>query len=169
MIRRCGPSTCSYCLLIPLFCTEGRYNHTLYSIILNQECAEGGLSVAGFGGGIRYGDVGIGVVHAFLATFLLVVAVALVLFFFPLLDKWLPYMAVIVLVLSAFWGGFIAAKRVKEHGLVHGLLVGLLYLIIVLLIGALLFPADLTVMSIVKKTLSCLFGGMLGGIYGVGR
>ena len=77
-----------------------------------------------------------------------------------------PTLSLVSIVTGAFLGGFFAARRVEERGLLTGLIVGAALLVLFLAIG--LFVGPVTP-ALLTKGIAILLGASLGGVFGVNR
>lgn len=87
-------------------------------------------------------------------------------FFAPVRETMLPALSAVIIVISVFWGGRTAAKRVGSRGLILGATVGLAFFILTTIITVSDGTA-LTFFATAKQFGLCLVAGALGGIFGV--
>lgn len=73
----------------------------------------------------------------------------------------------IITTISAAFGGFYSAKKIKENGLLYGILVGLFYIVFLMIVVFLAKDSfEFEITSIYKILLTSLAGG-IGGVLGV--
>jgi putative membrane protein (TIGR04086 family) len=108
-----------------------------------------------------------GVVHAIFLSIILSLLVGIIFYFSNLYVSYGPPISSAILVLSAFWGGMIAAKSKKSHGLLVGLAVGATYIFLLAIFSLVFFKGQFSLFGTTTKLLLCLFAGGLGGILGI--
>lgn len=103
-----------------------------------------------------------------LAFTVLFTVVAAVLFYLtPLSERLLPWVTLVILLISVFFGGHNAARNVGSKGLIVGLTVGLLFFIMISLLALVIAPGTLTVGVMSLKLAYALLAGILGGVSAV--
>lgn len=108
-----------------------------------------------------------GILSALFSALLLILIAALIFHFTPLSESLLPITSLLILVISAFIGGFVGAREAGIRGLLHGMIIGCIFFILVALISSILAPGSLAFLVFIKKFLACLIAGTCGGILGV--
>lgn len=111
--------------------------------------------------------IGRGLLAALAIAIVLSLLSTLLLHFSNLSEKFLPWIAAFILLISAFFGSGLAAARAGNKGLFHGLGVGLGFFVLIWLLGMLLFPKPITLLDLLGKLLLTVSAGALGGILGV--
>lgn len=89
------------------------------------------------------------------------------LYFSSASEKFLPWVAAGILLLSVLAGSILTAKQAGNKGLLHGAAVGLVSFILLWVIALIALPGPLAVVGILEKFLILLAGGALGGALGV--
>lgn len=108
-----------------------------------------------------------GLGYAVITTILAVIISGVIFKVTPLSEKYLPWLAFTVLIISAGLGGFIAARAAGERGLVQGISVGALYTGVIMVIALVIGAENLDATAGLLRLGCSLFGGGLGGILGV--
>lgn len=119
------------------------------------------------GQALDWAAIGRGLLVALVLSVLLSLFSTLILHFSSLSERFLPWIAAAILLISVFCGSGLAAARAGKKGLLHGLGVGLGFLVLLLILGTLLFPDPLTLMGVLEKLLLAASAGALGGVLGV--
>ena len=78
----------------------------------------------------------------------------------------IPTLSLLAVAAGTFCGGFLAARRTGERGLLNGVLTGAATLLLFLAVG--LFAAPVTA-AIFSKSAAILVGAALGGVFGVNK
>ncbi|MBC7343365.1 MAG: TIGR04086 family membrane protein [Clostridia bacterium] len=104
---------------------------------------------------------------ALIATVLAIVACGAMLKTTPISEKYLPFLALAVLIVGAGLGGFVAARTTGERGLVQGVAVGALYTIVIVVIALVIGPGNLDLTASLVRAGCSVFGGGIGGILGI--
>ncbi|WP_366921870.1 TIGR04086 family membrane protein [Metallumcola ferriviriculae] len=108
-----------------------------------------------------------GVVTSLVLTLIFTFIAALAVYISPLSEKFLSLTSLIILLVSVFVGGNIAARRAGGKGLIVGFLVGLGFFFLLILIGLVFTPQTLTLTTLSVKLVYTLLAGILGGISAV--
>jgi len=106
-----------------------------------------------------------GYLHSVILSVLLTLLIGAIFHFSSLSEANLRTFSIVVIALSAFWGGFRAANNSESRGLIHSLFVGILFWLTTILI-TLFISEPLVVKIILIRLLYCLLGGILGGVTG---
>lgn len=101
---------------------------------------------------------------------LLVTTVVLLLFSFVMCKKDVPFMLLNpfsagLLMLGSFLSGYLAARRMREHGMILGALCGLI-IFAILLLGSFMSRFDVGLIAVIKLMIAVV-SGAIGGIIGV--
>lgn len=102
-------------------------------------------------------------------TLLLIAITAGSLHFTSFKESSLGVVTPLVLFLGTIGGGFFAGYKSKNKGLYHGLGVGVTTSLLALLIALLFFSGNLSWVGFGKNLLISSLGGVIGGIFGVGK
>lgn len=108
-----------------------------------------------------------GLATALLSAFLLAFLLGSIFYFSPLSEAYLPFLSLLILVGSTFFGGYRAARLGGGKGLQRGLAVGLLVFLAVFLITCFWTPESLIGSNFFKTLFYLSAAGGLGGISGV--
>ena len=108
-----------------------------------------------------------GVISAVVMSLLLTVILAAILYFLPFPEQHLSPVSLAILLVSVFFGGNRAAKKVGGKGLIAGLWVGLVFFILMILITLVTSPASLGLVNSTAKLAYSVLAGVLGGISAV--
>lgn len=92
---------------------------------------------------------------------------SIVFYFTSLSETYLQPAGTTLYLIGAFTGGFTAAKRAGNRGIMYGAEVGLVYFLIFLMLMLALAPASLSALTVVLKGIYTLVVAAAGGIIGI--
>ena len=121
-------------------------------------------NIGGWQGRLR--ALGIGIAVALVAGAVCLVLAALFMTFVDMPPVAVTALSVIAAVVSAFVGGFTAARVTGRDGWLAGLLVGGVLLAVILITGLVLYR-NIRIGFLFVKLAALLLGGMAGGMVGV--
>lgn len=102
-------------------------------------------------------------------TLLLIAITAGLLHFTNFKESSLGVVTPLILFLGTIGGGFFAGFKSNSKGLYHGLGVGVTTSLLALLIALLFFSGNLSWVGFGKNLVISSLGGIIGGIFGVGK
>lgn len=108
-----------------------------------------------------------GTLLSFYISLFFIIVIGLIMYYSNLSENWLSFADSTIFVVSAFIGGFSAAKKAGYKALYHGLGVGILYIAIALALTMIFIPTSFDLMVFSKKLFYSLAASALGGIAGV--
>ncbi len=108
-----------------------------------------------------------GTLIALALSLILSVAAGLAYHFSSITAPAIPWLVVVVLAFSSFFGSICAGKDAGSMGIYHGAAVGLALFLIIFLVGGLFLTGAGTV-GVVNKLIITTIAGALGGMIGVG-
>jgi putative membrane protein (TIGR04086 family) len=108
-----------------------------------------------------------GLGYAYIITLAILLIYNLLLTFTELSAESTAMVASSITTLSSAFGGFYAAKHIKEKGLLYGMLVGILYIMCLVVIVFLAQENFTFANTIVYKTFLITAAGGIGGVLGV--
>jgi len=109
-----------------------------------------------------------GFVVALVSAMIMGTVLALVVYWSPLEETILNPSADFTLMMSVFLGGWYAAHRSGNRGLIRGSMIGLMVFAFVLILTLIGNPSLISFKSFCKDLLFALASGALGGVLGVG-
>ncbi|MEW6541594.1 MAG: TIGR04086 family membrane protein [Bacillota bacterium] len=112
-------------------------------------------------------SMGRGLLIALATAIVLSLVSTVVLYFSNFSEKFMPWIAALIVFTGVFFGAALASARAGNKGLYHGLGVGLGFFLLMWGLGMLLFPGPMTVIGLLEKLLLAGSAGALGGIVGV--
>lgn len=100
-----------------------------------------------------------------LATIILLLLLSFLFFKMEISDEKIVIGTLVIYFISCFVGGFIYGKIKEKNKYIHGLSIGAIYFLVLLLISV-AFSKDFSLISIktLYSGLTCILGGMLGGM-----
>lgn len=107
-----------------------------------------------------------GLFSCVLLAVVLSIVLGLIFFFTPMRETMFAALASVIVVVSVFWGGRVAARLAGSKGLLLGAGVGLAFFVITGIIG-IIGATEILAIEIIKKLALCLIAGALGGLLGV--
>jgi|GEM_PF-626666 len=108
-----------------------------------------------------------GFTRSLIVGIVLTVLTGLVTFFSSLPEGHTPLMALLIFIISIFYGAAVAAKKAGGKGLYMGLSVSVLFLVATLLFSGIFMAGSFAVAGLVKKLLLGLAAGAIGGMFGL--
>lgn len=111
--------------------------------------------------------MGRGLLIALAVAVVLSLASTALLYFSNLSEKFVPWIAALIVFAGVFFGAALASARAGSKGLYHGLGVGLGFFILMWVLGTLFFTGPTTVIGLLEKLILTGSAGALGGIVGV--
>ncbi len=111
-------------------------------------------------------SLGVGIAVALVTGTVCLILAALLMTFLDLPPVAVTVLSVVAATVSAFVGGFTAARVFGKNGWLTGLLVGGILLVIILITGLFLYR-DIRIGFLFVKLTALLLGGMAGGMVGV--
>lgn len=121
------------------------------------------------GGGGKIAGLLKGVAIAYAVTFLIFVFYAFILTYTDFSEDYIPLGAIICTALSCFLGGFAAARKNENGGLLWGAVLGVIYTVILVLINILAGAENGGVLSKITMLICAVASGGAGGIVGVNK
>ena len=100
-----------------------------------------------------------------LATIISILLLSYIFFKMEISEDKIIIGTLIIYIISCFVGGFIYGKIKEKNKYIHGMSIGAIYFIVLLLIS-IAFSKDFSLISIktLYSGLTCILGGMLGGM-----
>lgn len=108
-----------------------------------------------------------GTIYALIIASLLNLMAGSIMYYSAVSDLWLGSIATFIFGLSIFCGGIVASFKASNKGLLHGISVGIIFLVAASLISGLMDSSTITGIAFLKKALSAIIAGGMGGILGV--
>lgn len=108
-----------------------------------------------------------GVAFSLIITFILILVIAAICYFFTISDKLLSVLVMAAVGISVFVSSLLVAENTKNSGLLHGLLIAAIYMLVIFVSKITVsrcFSADITFLT---SLISALAFGALGGIVGI--
>jgi len=109
-----------------------------------------------------------GTVVALVVSILGAALLGILFYFFNFSEKFLSPVSGVVLFLSVFSGGLLAAHRAGNRGIYHGLAVGIVFFAVSWLLVTLFFPGNTVFLNVLQKLAVIIMAGGMGGVLGVG-
>lgn len=106
------------------------------------------------------------IVITYILTGVLLFIMALLMLKLDLNDSQINLGVIIVMIISTFIGGLIAAKTFKERRFIYGAIVGVIYFLVLLIISMLMHKDNKLAQSTLTMFLMCIGGGTIGGMLG---
>lgn len=108
-----------------------------------------------------------GLGYSYIITLAILLIYNLLLTFTSVSGQSIAMATAFITTISSAFGGFYAAKKIKEKGLLYGLLVGLLYIICLILVVFLAKDTFNFEIGVLYKVILTSLSGGIGGVLGV--
>ena len=105
-----------------------------------------------------------GLLTSYIVTALMLIGISFLLYKFDVGEEFVRTGILVTYVISAFTGGFILGKLMKEKRYLWGFLMGCIYFLVLLVISAGVYRIIPEASDMAKGILLCAAGGTVGGM-----
>jgi len=109
----------------------------------------------------------LGILGAIVIGLIGTILLSVIFYFTSLSESYLQLAGTTLYLIGAFAGGFMAAKKAGNRGIMYGAEVGLIYFLIFLFIMLISSPASLSALTVVLRGIYTLIVAAAGGIVGI--